>query len=272
MTNKKYTDRQELLNEMQSWQINYDQKTKLHNDQYNEYKQALRSLYETVNNKVDELLSSVKLNYTISTSQSCDLGLETVINVNENNLFDLDKALSWSFTVKLGDDGTIIKKTSSWSGLQATTEAQLNSLKQTVEALVILNSIDWKSILTVILPKYEDFVTVPSPTNRSFEFKQQLFEFDINDTVGKYKAIKGANGSGKYRNCEVYYVILSETNTMYNVVELGPCAVQDLKSGDKIYTSLKELITTDKYYLNTYKITKTKFFNDCVNKTDVLIV
>ena len=58
-----------------------------------------------------------------------------------------DVALSWKYEVRLNSDGEVTRETASWSGLKATNSTQLDSLKETVRILEILDSMNWASLL-----------------------------------------------------------------------------------------------------------------------------
>lgn len=145
-------------------------------------------------------------------------GAEVRIECNENKKFDGDSALSWSFDVKLDSDGQVIKESSSWSGLNATTPEQMKSLRQTVAALEYLNDIDWPSLIDVAMPKLYDYYDKDRSRPKYRNFKQELAEADMADIIGQNKAIKVASwGESCPYNGYCYIKILGETPSQFKV-------------------------------------------------------
>lgn len=90
------------------------------------------------------------LNFDIRAS----IGRQIIVDVYCNERFGLSDALRWRFKVVFDKaTQTVTKETSSWSGLQATTDEQLESLQQTVDALKQLNSMPWYDIILSSMPR-----------------------------------------------------------------------------------------------------------------------
>lgn len=145
---------------------------------------------------------------------------------------DPNAALTWSWEATLKKDGTIDKESSSWSGLEAVTMEQVQDLKRSVEQLEIINSMDWKQLLDVSLPNWEDYVDDsqledlgPRP-----DFDTELMEADLEDGIGQ-NVLFLANGGGKAYNGKVYYQILRDSGTQYTVVEVPARIIDDLLAG-----------------------------------------
>lgn len=138
---------------------------------------------------------------------------------NERDHFAQDKALSWNFDVYLDASGTPVKETGSWSGLQATTAQQLESLKQTLDALTFLNNVDWPTVLNIEVPKYEDYVHTHAPDRGDRpNFEQQLMEVDLEDLVGANKFVKVENWEGSgYRGKYAWVQLVRETPAGYTI-------------------------------------------------------
>ena len=185
-------------------------------------------------------------------------GIKITVKVNEGTLHDADSALSWTYQVQLDRSGNIKKESSSWSGLQATTEAQMDSLRQTLTALEILNNIDWMSVVNVEVPKISDYTTENDPRyEKSPDFDRELLQVDIEDAIGNDVLIKGKSHKNFYRDTFSYYGILKETASQYTVFEL-PAKITELTASDNEAESLSEYVAKEgKPY--SYRVSKSTF-------------
>lgn len=199
---------------------------------YNERQEASRrALYEAENNiikPIQEYLerelskySALKFDLDLQRSyrpRDYNKGVRVRIRCNERNKFDDDVALAWSYEVDLDGNGDVVRETSSWSGLSATTEAQMTSLKQTVDALEFLNSVDWDALINVDMPDYNDYYDPndKKPTYQNFD--EELKAAELEELVGSNKIIKVNNWgeSCPYRG-PVWLKLLRETPSMYIV-------------------------------------------------------
>lgn len=181
--------------------------------------------------------------------------LRVRVQCNEDNKFDDDVALSWRYEVNLSKDGEVQKESSSWSGLKATTESQLESLRQTLEALKYLNSVDWAIVLNKDLPDPEEYITERDPrydTDKP-DFKQELFEADIEEAISTGNLVKGYGY--KYFRGDAWYQIIGETPKQYKVVELSE---YEMNKSD----NLQEFVKTQQKF--AYNVSKTKFYSEIV--------
>lgn len=139
------------------------------------------------------------------------------IKVNDRNHFDENSALSWSYNVSI-NDGEVVKESSSWSGLKACTEAQMESLRQTVRALEWLNSVDWAEMLVADFPERDSFYegALEAPDRRNFN--DELQYATISDLLGTNKFIKVNNfESSPYRGRYIWLNPISETASQWKV-------------------------------------------------------
>lgn len=153
------------------------------------------------------------------------------IYVNERNLHDDSSALAWNYQISLDPNtGEVSKESGSWSGLKATTEEQLDSLRQTLSALEDLQKMDWTRLLNVKRPKYSDFVKT-GRRNESQEVGQldsEILEAEIEDIMGQNVAVKTGNfpgsvtGATRDRNEKRGYFYITfdrETPSQYQITE-----------------------------------------------------
>ena len=88
-----------------------------------------------------------------------------VVSYGENRKFDDDMPLVWQWQFDLsayGSKGEASRKTSSWSGLNATTAENISILKQSVNVLDALAAVDDEYIVNLIKSNsvnYHDYVT-----------------------------------------------------------------------------------------------------------------
>lgn len=122
----------------------------------------------------------------------------------------------------------------------------MESLTQTLEALKYLNSVDWSVVLDKEMPKYSDYFkqdTTKFDRERP-DFDKMLMEADIEECIGKDILLKGyasINQRG-YGIGTVYYMILKETPSQYQVVRIPGYAVNNEEY------NLKDVVEKNKNY------------------------
>ena len=129
-------------------------------DAYVKYMKDLRSVTEPIQREIESYLnrfSALDFNVRVQENGYEYGSIEVYVGCNENRVTDHTSALSWSYYVRL-KNGQIYKETSSWSGLNACTPVQMESLEQTVEAIKYLNSVDWDSIVNHPIPEFENYL------------------------------------------------------------------------------------------------------------------
>ena len=187
------------------------------------YRDAFRKVAEPVYNYlVSELgkFSALQFDVDVRQNKFGASGIGVRIECDENRKFEDGSALSWSYEASIVK-GRVVKESSSWSGLKATTEAQMESLKQTVQALEFLNDIDWDHLINVETPKYEDYFDEDNKLPKRPNFEQELAEAELEDLIGANKAILIQNWDGcPYKN-NVYMRIKSESPSQYSVDMVG---------------------------------------------------
>lgn len=209
--------RTDILKRKAKYQEEYKSQSEKYKAERREYHQARRAVEAKVEQQIHNALMDLDaLEFEVMASMSKfgdDKDYDVRIRCNEDRKFDDDSALSWSYSVRLDYTGNIRKESSSWSGLNAVTEAQMNSLRQTLEALERINNFDWEKILSVTIPDYTDIVkTIDPGYDRSKDFDKELFLADIEDCIGKEKLIVAKNN--------MLYQILKQTPTQYLVVQI----------------------------------------------------
>ena len=163
------------------------------------------------------------------------------IRVNDRNHFDENSALSWNYNVSISD-GEVVKESSSWSGLKACTEAQMESLRQTVRALEWLNNIDWGELLVADFPDREPFYegALEAPDRRNFN--DELQYATISDLLGTNKFIKVNNfESSPYNGRYIWINPIGETNSQWKVKMVSDWAMENREKYTRIGRNLGEV-------------------------------
>ena len=229
-------------------------------EQYEREKSAFKTAERAITDPIKEDLAHrlnqySHLTFDISVSQNFFDKLEVRVTCNEDNKFDEDVALSWTYSAQIDRDDQLIRETSSWSGLKATTEAQIESLTETLEAIKFLNSIDWEVLLNKPLPDWNEYfktdISKYSPS-KAPNFDRMLIEADIEDVIGNPVLLKGYNSidSRGYGRGLLYYMVLKETPTQYEIVSIPRPAVENTDN-------ISEVIDKNKNY--SYRLRKDKF-------------
>lgn len=214
--------REDIMRERDAWDSNRDQLQKQHDEEYRQFNLAREDVMAPVRQelergmaKFDKLQTNISVDTRFGRRRSGREGLTVRVQVNENNKFADDVALSWDMDIYLDDEGNPVKQTSSWSGMKATTAAQLESLRQTLGALEYLNSINWVDLLDRALPNWEDYLHTTVPSDRP-NFEQQLMEVDLEDALGGDNAVKCYNWeSSGLRGQYVWVQLIRETPSGY---------------------------------------------------------
>lgn len=210
------------------------------------FRRALDDVYQSVKSQLEsELANFDSLNLNIDVSLGTIDTLEVTVGSNRDHVHSKHKALSWDYRARLTKEGEVIRETGSWSGLQAVTEEQLESLRQSVACLEVLNSIDWAAILATPTPKYEDYlITDTYSVDRDRpDYESELLEAEIDEAIEKGSWIKGHGYKYYLARATVYYKVLKETPAQYEVMEVWE---NNLKNGDT--------------NIHPYKIKKDTFF------------
>lgn len=226
--------RDDIIKRRDEYEADYNARKQKHDEQYEQYRRAEYDVLHLVEEEVGAQLASFRsLQFDIRANRGRwgSGGMSIYILCNENTKFSDDVALAWRYEVELDKAGNVTKESSSWSGLKATTEAQMQSLIETVEALKYLNSVDWATVLNKELPKYDDYVTEHEPSRRERpNFERELFEADLEEAVGQPVIIKGKAGpsSGFREGIQLYYMIHKETPAQYVVSEAWGAKVDQI--------------------------------------------
>lgn len=217
----------DILREKEEYEAEYNAQKAKYDEEYNKLLEAQKAITDAVEAEVMDGLSKFSNILTFRTEADVywSKGLKIRIECNELQKFEDSVALAWRFNVQLDKDGEVVKETSSWSGLKATTEEHLKSLEATLEALRYLNSVDWKSVLDKELPKFEDYVKTLSPMKPNRDFNRELKEAEIEEYMRTDEILLAKKPIGGY----IFY---KQTDKFYTVRYLPGYIVQSDGDGN----------------------------------------
>jgi len=259
------TKREILIQTRNEWDARNAEQNRKYEAQYAEFNRVQSEIFDNIKVQISDALSRVNLNLEINVDTNFGKNVRVYVKSNDNRIHAEDKALSWTYEVSLNENGTADKKTSSWSGLQATTDEQIESLYQTADALYLLNNMDWTALLTVTLPKWSDYITEKSSIGQRPDFEADIRAAEIAALIGANKLIKGSTPSGKGRrgHSTVWFLIVSETPKQFKIVEIANYSIQEQYLQERGQT-LAEVVEQAKNW--TSSITKEKFLNDILDR------
>lgn len=245
--------RDDILKRKQEYESDRAKRQAKYDEEYEAWRDEDYSRGQSLKKAVIRAIGSTTLDLTIDVGDSFGTGYRIRIS-DEDNKFDGDKALSWTWEVSLDMNGDVKKESSSWSGMNAVTANNINNLKEIVRVLEILNDIDFKTMLNrVTLPNPDDYITRPNPKyEKSEDFDQMLLEAEVEDCIGTRKGILGTYS--KYYRGDVYHFIQRETPSSYNMWDI-PAYYVEKNDG-----SLSDLFEKYNDSGSNYNMRKDKFF------------
>lgn len=218
-------------------------KKSAHDAKMRKYNDASHAAYMDYRDEVDNRLRKLEdaIRSKLPSSDALDVrcgthyvsGIECKVTYAEGRNFDEKFALVWNYIAHITESGDVRTETGSWSGLSATTPDQIEDLKKSVEILTVLTSLDWKSLLQVELPNYEDYMKdLPErPDNK--DFNEELTQATIEDLIESGEYFKGVPNSGKYYNGPIWLRIIKETPTQVELEEVHDSQIDDYVANNK---------------------------------------
>lgn len=178
--------RDELLKKIDEKNRIREESVSRQNEQRRQWYAARDEVLKPLKNKLEQDLSKYDLlNFNVNVDEGWD---QIKVDVSCNDDFNKkNAALHWSYravldTPKSKHPGRLNKETSSWSGLSAVTSEELDSLRQTLEALEYLNGLDWENLMNIVVPEYGEYVTEVVPS--AYDFQDELKEATVKDIIG----------------------------------------------------------------------------------------
>lgn len=226
--------RDDILRRKKAYEDAYSKRQQEYDQHRADLQSVLNNLADIIKSKIGDTL--LDLNIHASISYMYGGGIEVKVD-NGDHPHD-DQALNWNWSVVLTQDGEVKKDSGSWSGLSATTTEQIANLKESIRVIEILNNLDWNALLTVELPKFEDYVKTEVPKRDNFE--QELLEANVEDAAQQGLLIKGHGYKYYTPRAVVFYHILKENPKSFTVQEIHEDDVSDESRWTAPYTIQKD--------------------------------
>lgn len=257
--------RDDILKRKQEYESDRAKRQAKYDEEYKAWRDEEYGRGQSLEKAVIRAIGRTPLDLTIDVGMSFGTGYRIRVS-DEDNKFDGDKALSWTWEVSLDKDGDVKKESSSWSGMKAVSAANLSNLKEIVRVLEILNNIDFKAMLNrVTPPNPDDYITVSNPKYETApNFDEELMEVDVEDCIGTRKGILGTYS--KYYRGDVYHFIMKQTPSSYTVWDIPAYYVEN---HNEPLSDLYEKFYAKRNEYN-YTMRKNKFFETI--EQDVTIV
>lgn len=250
--------RSDIIAARDTWDSEYERSKAEQDRQVQEFEDAQDEVRLFIEDKVRSILGRKHKDLSVDIT----FGSWSTIRVGNSSGMHTDMPLTWSFEVSLDKDGNVRKETGSWSGLRATSLEDIQQLRDTLDALEILNNIDWRDILTDMqeqLPHWKDYVSVKVPDRRGRpDFEAELKSLDIENAVGKEVLIKGRPIKYEKRfTKDSYYIIHKITPKQASVTEFPMQVAEDYMNREPD-RSLFDIVSS---YGVDYRVDLNKFLN-----------
>lgn len=251
--------RDDIIRERDQFEADFKSRQEAKDRETSNWQKATQETLTLVKELVQDELPETSLQIEIDARTSFGDTIEVTISNQRFSPHVEGNALSWNWTVRLDQQGNVVKESNSWSGLKATTLEELDSLEETVKVLRACNAIDWTTILSIALPKFDDYVQDRGPSPKRPDFEGQLREAEIEECVGQPVLVQGlaSESSGFRVGTQIYYLIVKETPKQYVVHEAAQFQLDNWKSQG--LTGLEILKEIKSRY--SYRINKAKFFS-----------
>lgn len=226
---KKYVKsatKEELIQQKNAWKAKFDARDMVYQDQQRNFRKATWSWED----RITSLLKS-KFSSYIEKLPSLEITVknwfeEIEINFNYADHLggrsDENVSLRWNYEIKLTESGDVKTETNSWSGVKATTVAQIDDLMNSANLLRALVEFDWAPLLQEAkndAPQYHNYVGIRDPryddNYKDPGYDKMIKDAEIEESIGKDIWIKGYEGRE-----EVWYKIISQTPAYYNFIKL----------------------------------------------------
>lgn len=243
----------------EEWDAETDRRDAIRKEERQRYKKASDAVIAPVEYKLSSFLRKFdaldfEIDGEIAGGYRGSRGLEFRIRCNESRVHDENSALSWNWSVSVNSEGDIVKDSGSWSGLNATTEENMKSLRQSVEALEFLNSLNWSELIDVATPEYRDYFTDQEPRGSRPNFETQMKEAELESYIGEDTMLLGYSlpeyESRWNRSVKTWFIILGETPKQYRVGEVSFNQAQYWFEQGR---TIEEIIESAKRYPTRYR-------------------
>lgn len=243
----------------EEWDAETSRRDAIHDEDRQRYRKASDAVIAPVEYKLSTALRKFdalefEISGEIAGGYRGSRGLEFKIRCNDSRVHDENSALSWNWSVGINGDGEVVKDSGSWSGLNATTEENMKSLRQSVEALEYLNSLNWAELIDVDTPEYMDYISDMEPRGSRPNFEQQMKEAELEEYIGKDVMLLGTSmpeyESRWNQPVTTWFIILGETPKQYRV---GEVSAYQARYWFEQGQTIEEIVESAKRYTSRYR-------------------
>lgn len=255
--------RDEILKQKAEYQASRKEAQARYDRQYSEYTDAIEAQARKISSYLEHEFEKFNLlDFDIYVDPRSVIDEETGkrgrlygvrIECNDRRIHDDTSALSWTYKVQLLPNGKTERESSSWSGLNATTEENIESLSQTLDALKFLLNVDWAGLLNLKVPEYDDYITEHLGLDQSPKFDFMLLEDELIDAAGTDKGFKGYNKDTKNPG---WYVITKVTPKRFYTEFYTQRGVEYLE-GETLEDKWHKAVNS-RYYYDAYTIPRSE--------------
>lgn len=273
----------DLRREKQQWQMKYDARKQLYEDQEANYRTAEWNWQDNIVNLIKQQFSSYieKLPFL---DINVDYGWRNIeVRFKYADWIgrdDRDKvSLRWSYDISLSEEGDVKKETNSWSGFEAVTPQQVDDLMNSANFLKAIVDFDWAPLLNEAKetrPKYSQYIGIRDPRSddnfRDPGYDKMIKEAELEELLnsGKWIKINSDWGSGRWA------YIISETPKFYTYTTLGDYeithATPENTNMEQLISHITDPENTSQYYTDRIKKDKLKVANPIETKTSEELV
>lgn len=241
---------------------------------WRKYESAKDDIIQPIVDKVKQGLEKFNLlEIEVSGGTRYGENIEIEVKCNEISNRKESHSLRWTYDVWFNrSTNEVEQESNSWSGVNLTTPDQLADLKQTVQAVEFLQSLDWASMLSQELPNRRDFTEgIERPDNQYRDFTSELKEAKFDECVGEQVAIRGyaTETSGYRENTKGYYVLTGATPKQYKCYFIADWSIAYVMNRDNC--SKEEAIATLSENVYEFRIRKDTLVNISDKLDDAIV-
>lgn len=237
----------EIRADKQAWLDRKERNRQKSDDAYDAYRRDQLAQFQPIKDHIEKLLSKYNLlNLDVNVDRNWGDAVEVRVQCDEYK-HDDSTSLRWNYRATLMSDGELKKETGSWSGLSACTAEQINHLKQSVEALEDLNSIDWESLLKIPKLNRADYAYEKEDETPEYDYDAELKLQQLRELLDSDEAIQFT-----HPKLEQLFWGWRRNNYFLKVTKLSPknvkgiIYVQEADGSLKPTSSYEENFTLDK--------------------------
>ena len=159
--------RDDILRERDAYLADKESRQARYDEQQRAYTQANKAEFDAVEAAIRRAIGNTSVYYDVQVERALSFR-EMTDNLSELEVYIRSERdvhaqpFSWTWRAQIRD-GELKKETSSWSGMNVTTDADVQYMREVIRILETLIHIDWESLLVRAMPEYRDYITEKDP-------------------------------------------------------------------------------------------------------------